>query len=334
MKNKKTTFWRILPLFLAITLCIMMQDMVAFAAETGETTECNHMWDRGVTTREAKCFVSGEITFTCLRCGAIKKVETSPAAMEHKWASKVIAQPTCISAGITEYTCIRCEEKRTEVIPIDPDAHNWTNEVTKEPTELTKGIYTSNCDLCHKNETYTLLLAKTGYYNYCPTQKSKLYAVVYTDTSLSNGSQSKIESGTKIYVFENEDSSAQATRFCYPIGTTKTAYLSSKNVIIITDEYRVPDKIMYVRVSPDKKKMKISWKKNDIADGYQITYATNSKLTKGKRNINIKTNNTVKTTIKKLKSKKKYYVAVRGYRKVNGKTIYGPYSAVRRGVVK
>lgn len=37
MKNKKPAFRRILPLFLAMVLCITMQDMTAFAAETAET---------------------------------------------------------------------------------------------------------------------------------------------------------------------------------------------------------------------------------------------------------------------------------------------------------
>lgn len=295
MKNEKITFRWILPLFLAIALCIMMQDMVAFAAETGETgetTECKHIWDRGERTKE----------------------------------------PTCISAGITEYTCVRCKEKKTEVIPVDPEAHNWTNEVTKEPTELTKGTYTSSCDLCNKKETYNLLLAKTGYYIYCPSQRSKTYATVYSDARLTNGFQSKIEEGTIIYTFE--DSTTRATKFCYPIGTTETAYLSSSIVIIITDEYRAPDKVKLIKLRMGKKKMTISWQKDNIATGYQVTYATNAKFTKGRKKIKINNTKTSKKTIKKLKSKQKYYVKVQAYREANGEKIYGPYSLVKVGTVK
>lgn len=73
------------------------------------------------------------------------------------------------------------------------------------------------------------------------------------------------------------------------------------------------------------KKLKISFKKVDNASGYQISYATNSKFKKAS------TKKTKKTayTLKKLKKGKTYYVRVRAYRTVNGKTYYGAYSKAR-----
>ena len=80
------------------------------------------------------------------------------------------------------------------------------------------------------------------------------------------------------------------------------------------------------KVSAGKKKFKATWKKQKTqTTGYELQYATNSKFTSGKK-IKIKNNKTASSTIKKLKAKKKYYVRVRTYKKVNGKTYYSSWS--------
>ena len=57
--------------------------------------------------------------------------------------------------------------------------------------------------------------------------------------------------------------------------------------------------------------------------GYQVQVATNKKFKKNKKTVTIKKQKTTKTTVKKLKAKKKYYVRVRTYKtvKINGKSI-------------
>lgn len=78
------------------------------------------------------------------------------------------------------------------------------------------------------------------------------------------------------------------------------------------------------------RKLKISYKKVSNAAGYQISYATNKKF---KAAATIKTKKTT-YTLKNLKKGKTYYVRVRAYRTVDGKTYYGAYSAVRHVKVK
>lgn len=65
------------------------------------------------------------------------------------------------------------------------------------------------------------------------------------------------------------------------------------------------------------------------AVNYQISYATSSKFKKAKTT-------TFKTskTIKKLSSKKTYYVRVRAYTTINGKKVYGAWSAVKKAKIK
>ena len=86
--------------------------------------------------------------------------------------------------------------------------------------------------------------------------------------------------------------------------------------------------------SSSKKQIKITWKKDKKASGYKIVYARNSKFTKSKKTITVKGYKTYKKTIKKLKSKKTYYVKVRAYKTVSGKKYYGAYSKVKKIKVK
>ena len=86
--------------------------------------------------------------------------------------------------------------------------------------------------------------------------------------------------------------------------------------------------------SPKKKQAKVSWSKDSKVSGYQIVYARNSKFTKGKNRVTVKGYKTTSKTIKKLKSKKTYYVKVRSYKTVKGKKIYSSYSKVKKIKIK
>lgn len=82
-----------------------------------------------------------------------------------------------------------------------------------------------------------------------------------------------------------------------------------------------------------KKKIKVSWKKDKKASGYEITYST-KKSFKGKKTIVVKSNKTTSKVVKKLKSKKKYFVKVRSYKQVGKTKTYGAYSKVKTVKVK
>ncbi len=94
--------------------------------------------------------------------------------------------------------------------------------------------------------------------------------------------------------------------------------------------YVVPKKVKSVSVkSSSKKTMTVKFKKLSNASGYQISYR--KKGTKKYKNISTKS---LSKTIKRLSSKKKYYVKVRAYKKVSGKKYYGAYSKVKSVKVK
>lgn len=78
-----------------------------------------------------------------------------------------------------------------------------------------------------------------------------------------------------------------------------------------------------------KKRITVKYKEVKNASGYQIQCALNKKFKKGLKTATVKQYSSKGMTFKKLKAKKKYYVKVRAYRTVNGKTWYGAWSAVK-----
>ena len=83
---------------------------------------------------------------------------------------------------------------------------------------------------------------------------------------------------------------------------------------------------------------KIKWKKNTKVTGYQIQYSLNKKFKKGKKfNTKkklVKGGKLSKKLVKKLKSKKTYYVRIRAYVVVNGKKKFGAWSNKKKVKIK
>ena len=93
----------------------------------------------------------------------------------------------------------------------------------------------------------------------------------------------------------------------------------------------LPSATKVKKVKAGKKAFKVKWKKQtNLTEGYQIQYGTNKKFKSGTKKINIKNVNTTSKKIKKLKSKKTYYVRVRTYNKLNGKKVYSSWSAAMK----
>ncbi len=77
------------------------------------------------------------------------------------------------------------------------------------------------------------------------------------------------------------------------------------------------------------KKLKVMWKRNKKASGYQIVVATDKSFKNVVKTVNVKKNKTVKATVKGLKSGKKYYVRVRSMKKSSGVKVYGNWSKAK-----
>ena len=95
--------------------------------------------------------------------------------------------------------------------------------------------------------------------------------------------------------------------------------------------YIVPARPTISSIRAGKKNMTVTYKKTAGASGYQIAYSTNRNS--GYKYVNLN-NKTVRKTISKLVSGKRYYVKVRAYRTIKGKRYYGNYSTVKSVKVK
>ncbi len=149
-----------------------------------------------------------------------------------------------------------------------------------------------------------------GYYVYKNDKKIKNIrnssTLSYTDKSVKNGKKYKY----KVVAYTSKVKSYESS--------TKTIYRISRPTISSVN-------------SKKKKSIIAKWKKNSSATGYQIQYSTSSKFTsKTTKTVTISKKSTVSKTISKLKSKKKYYVRIRTYKKVNGKKYYSSYSTVKQ----
>ncbi len=94
--------------------------------------------------------------------------------------------------------------------------------------------------------------------------------------------------------------------------------------------------VLSLKVKSSKKSTAtVTWKKVKDASGYIVEYSTSKKFTKKTtKKATVKKGATIKTTLKKLKSGKKYYVRVKAYKTYKGKTVYGKLSKVVNAKIK
>lgn len=95
-----------------------------------------------------------------------------------------------------------------------------------------------------------------------------------------------------------------------------------------------PAKTSALRCSAKKgRKMTVTWAQTAGCTGYRVQYAKSASFKKGLVEKEV-TSDVTSLTFKKLQKKKTYYVRVSAYAEVNGETIYGAWSSVKRVKIK
>lgn len=123
--------------------------------------------------------------------------------------------------------------------------------------------------------------------------------------------------------------SKPATKPSEPATTPSTTQPTTKPNTTKNTETVKPKKTSIKKLSKGKKKFTVNWAKVSGVKGYQIQYSSDKKFKKNNKSVTVTKQKTTKATVKKLKSKKKYYVRVRTYKTVNGKKIYSSWSKVK-----
>lgn len=119
---------------------------------------------------------------------------------------------------------------------------------------------------------------------------------------------------------------------------TYTVTVTMKGAYIGTAEKTFdinPKKPSVSGTTPGKKAFTVKWKKVKNVTGYEVQYSTGKKFPKKTSFIKkVKKSGATSAKIKKLKARKKYYVHVRTYKTVNGKTYYSKWSKVKTVTTK
>ena len=89
-------------------------------------------------------------------------------------------------------------------------------------------------------------------------------------------------------------------------------------------------------IKAGKKSLTVSWKKQAAGGikGYELQYSTDKNFKTNVKSVSINKTKTTSKTIKKLKSKTKYYVRIRTYKKSGGEKVYSNWSKSKNVKVK
>lgn len=243
--------------------------------------------------------------------------------LSHAWKPGPTAdkEASCTTAGLRSFQCTICDEVKTEEIPAL--GHKNVRNVTKA-TVSAEGSIVEQCTICGNVASTSVIACPKNLTlerdSYTYAKKAFTPAVTVTD---SNGNVIAPEHYTVSYSKNKAVGTALAqVTFQGNYGGTLT-----KEFVIY------PKGTSLSGLKGKKGGIDAKWKKQaSQTDGYQVQCAANKKF-KGAKNLRIKKPKTKSKTISKLKKKTKYYVRIRTYKVVNGRTYYSGWSKDRKSVV-
>ncbi len=238
----------------------------------------------------------------------------------HPTTSTVTVAATCGKNGVINKVCNRCKKTVSSTKIAATGKHSYKTTTVKGTTSR-NGHKTTACKVCGKVKdkvVYKKAVIKLSStlleYNgkvrkpkvTVKTSAGKTISSKYYTVKYSNSKSKKIGSYKVTVTFKGNYSGKKT--LAYSITSKKTAITSLK---------------------AGKKAFTVKYKKQTTGSGYEIQYSTSSKF-KSAKTATVKSNKTVSKTVKKLTSKKTYYVRVRT---VKGK-IKSAWSATKKVKVK
>ena len=266
----------------------------------------------------------------CDTCGYYKTVPHT-----HNLTLVAAKAATCTEGGKEAYyKCEGCGKFYEDVLGTKEitDLASWgniakiahtTKQTVTKATPTANGKIVNYCSVCKKTLSTTVI----------PKASSiKLKATSLTYNGKVRTPKVIVKDRTGKTLVKNTD---------YTVSYAKGRKYVGKYAVKITFKGKYSGtKTLYFTIKPKatsisslkagSKKFTVKWKKQATqTTGYQVQVATNKKFKKNKKTVTIKKQKTTKTTVKKLKAKKKYYVRVRTYKIVNGKKVYSSWSKIK-----
>ena len=227
----------------------------------------------------------------------------------HSDKVQVVIAATCTEQGAVQSRCADCDKLISQTFTA-PLGHTMViTTPAKAPTCTTSGnTQAGYCTVCGYNEVSTVIPA-TGH-NFGNNSANCLVCGVANPNYVAPTQPTPSLTPSTAPTQPNQND-------------TNTS--NDENVTVISK----PKSASIKKVKGAKKAILVTWKKVSGVNGYEIQVATDKKFKKNKKTVTIKKQKTIKTTVKKLKAKKKYYVRVRTYKIVNGKKVYSSWSKVK-----
>ena len=281
------------------------------AQKSFEVIKCNHNWVQGAVP-VAHCFGPQPVAYKCSKCGDTKIVEDEVPAAEHTPFDSV-AKATFNYAGDNITFCLICKAslKVNEIIGIPKVKVSKSSFVYNRKKQVPTVTLTSEIKANDAKEKFTYKLVE-----------GKDYKLTKPSKSTNVGKYS-----IKITLMGD--------RFDKGIKLKTGKYAGEKTVSYSINP--VATKVTSVKAL--KKGFKVKWAKKTSKmkasriTGYEVQYATSSKFKSAKK-VKVKGYSKYYKEVKKLKAKKKYYVRVRTYMTVSGKTCYSEWSKAKAVTTK
>lgn len=289
----------------------------------------------------ATCTETGLETWYCTACLAYDTNMHETPARGHNYVADSVVEPTTSTGGYTVYSCTRCDASYqadyTDPLP-DNSSGNDTNTPDESDTDAPDNGNTTTPDTPSGGNTSDSSNTDTPSDEDTVISVSDLdirvaSSIAYTGkavkpaVTVKNGDQ-VLKNGTDYKLsYKNNKKIGTAAVVVTGMGNYNgSAKLSFKIV---------PKKAVLSAVQSKKAKtVSVKWKRDNTVTGYVIQYSTDKNFKKNVKKVTIGKNKTTSATIKKLRSKKTYYVKVAFYKKVSGKTYTGKYSNVKKVKVK
>lgn len=216
---------------------------------------------KGIETQRVTCITSGEMTYTCTRCGDSYKETIAP--LGHDWGEM---QPgtaaTCTEKGYSDHrVCSRCGIDDGNTIPAK--GHTWGDwKVTTEATCTTAGEQKHTCSACgveekeeiavdptaHKPDTTDYIADEDGHWFACSLCGEELKGTTYAAHDYTGDVQNCktcAVTDSKYFNFTLLDDGTYSTTvtyfygYCFQGGKNFAPYLHSWRFIASKGDFKV-----------------------------------------------------------------------------------------------
>ena len=214
----------------------------------------------------------------------------------------------------------------------DQGAHQFQWVIDREATTTKTGEKHQECTTCGYQTAPVTIPVKSA-----PTvtvkdstvtvsnksQTTKLDVKADEDAKLtykSDNKSVKVDKNGKVTIAKNFVGKATIT-----VTATSGGAKTTKKVTITVNPKGTTFRAVY---NGKGRKLKAYWNRNSQVDGYQLQYGTNKKFT-GCKTVPLKSNQCTGSVRTGLKKNANYYVRIRTYKRVSGKTYYSDWSKVK-----